>query len=815
MTAMRRPIITARLSLFSKIYLLVIALLVAGNALLVCCLSKSEVERQRQEIIRRNIVLAKTASRGVEAGFHSEELPYELLREIVQSGEVKFWLLVRPEGAIYASSDTGFWGKRVTDVFPGQGPARADDHLFYDAQRSVEVYVNNTGIKEEGRAYTFYLGFTTATAREAGRRIIAFNIFFTSVTLVVLGGLLFVFLRRIVTRPLKRMIEGTRALARGDLGRRMEVPCRDELGTLAASFNRMASDLQKTTVSKDYIDNIVDCMLDTLVVVDDQWVVTKGNNALCELLGYGRQELMGRHLEEVLGGREEFWRMRDILLADGELRNRETSLLARDGRSVPVLLSAYVVRGSNRQASHAILTAKDITRAKQAEQALLETNQRLEQAIARANDLATRAKAASAAKSDFLANMSHEIRTPMTAILGFAEMLSTALDCCEVCPEHAGCSTRNDSREHIHTIKSNGQRLLGLINDILDLSKVEAGKMQVERIECRPVQVVEEVLSLMRVRAVEKGLALEGRYEFPLPQAVWSDPVRIRQILVNLIGNAVKFTSEGRVDVVVRHRPADAGPDCLEIEVRDTGIGMTPDQIARLYQPFNQADSTTSRSYGGTGLGLAICKKLAEALGGGVRAESCPGCGSTFYVTVSAQPVDPGRLLTGLSDLPVRHGTPAGTPSATIRLSGRILLAEDGLDNQKLISTILRKAGAEVDIVANGRLAVEAARSACSSPRPYDAILMDMQMPEMDGYQATARLRAAGVRVPVVALTAHAMSGDRRKCLDAGCDDYVTKPIDRTAMLSLLAKLLAVPATPAAGGEAKRNMLLHSGAAEK
>jgi signal transduction histidine kinase/CheY-like chemotaxis protein len=422
---------------------------------------------------------------------------------------------------------------------------------------------------------------------------------------------------------------------------------------------------------------------------------------------------------------------------------------------------------------------------------------------------------ANQAKSEFLANMSHEIRTPMTAILGFAEMLSTALDCCDVCPKHAQCQNREQNKEHVHTIKCNGERLLGLINDILDLSKIEAGKMQVERIECGPVQIVEEVLSLMRVRAVERGLTLEARYEFPLPQAVWSDPIRIRQILVNLIGNAVKFTPKGGVDVTVRHRPAEAGHGLLEFEVRDTGIGMTPEQLARLYQPFTQADSTTSRSYGGTGLGLAICRKLAEALGGDVRAESRPGQGSAFIVTVSAEPVAPGRLLNDLSGLPVRHSASAGKQAAAIRLTVRILLAEDGLDNQKLISTILRKAGAEVDIVGNGRLAVEAALSARDRRAPYDAILMDMQMPEMDGYQATARLRAAGVRAPVVALTAHAMSGDRRKCLDAGCDDYVTKPIDRAALLGLLAKLLANRPAPAPGEEPTVGAIVHSVAAEK
>ena len=407
------------------------------------------------------------------------------------------------------------------------------------------------------------------------------------------------------------------------------------------------------------------------------------------------------------------------------------------------------------------------------------------------------AEGANAAKSEFLANMSHEIRTPMTAILGFADLLEESLDGCapSACP--VGKSAASSRKEHLATIRRNGEHLLGLINDILDLSKIEAAKMSVERVECHPIQIVEDVLSLLRVRAIKKGLTLEARYEFPLPEIVRSDPTRIRQVLVNLIGNAIKFTQQGQVGVVVRHCQAPAGPGHLEFEVRDTGIGMTAEQIAGLFQPFTQTDASTSRLFGGTGLGLAISKKLAEALGGDVRIESRPGEGSVFTLTIAAEMVDFSGLVNDLSEMPARLGSQPGTQSTeTAVVRGRILLAEDGRDNQVLISTILRKAGAEVDIAANGRLAVEAVESARDSGRPYDIILMDMQMPEMDGYQATAHLRAVGIGTPIVALTAHAMANDRQKCLDAGCTEYVTKPIRRQTFLALLAGIL--DGTPAA-----------------
>jgi len=309
------------------------------------------------------------------------------------------------------------------------------------------------------------------------------------------------------------------------------------------------------------------------------------------------------------------------------------------------------------------------------------------------------------------------------------------------------------------------------------------------------VQAVEETVSLMRVRAIEKGLSLDARYEFPLSEGILSDPARLRQILINLTGNALKFTAQGRVEIVVRcATDIQAGRAMLAFDVKDSGVGMTDEQIGRLFQPFVQANSSTTREFGGTGLGLAISKKLAEALGGDIQVTSRPGEGSTFTFTMEAELTTPARIVNDLSDMTphVPHES-RSTCQTVAKLRGRILLAEDGPDNQRLISTILRKAGAEVDLADNGRIAVDmvlAAMSGDSGKKPYDVILMDMQMPEMDGYQATAKLRQSGCKGPIIALTAHAMAGDRAKCIAAGCDDYTTKPIDRTALLSVLARLM-------------------------
>ena len=386
------------------------------------------------------------------------------------------------------------------------------------------------------------------------------------------------------------------------------------------------------------------------------------------------------------------------------------------------------------------------------------------------------AEAANRAKSEFLANMSHEIRTPMTAILGFADLL---LD---------SAQTDIDRLECIRTIRTNGDHLMALINDILDLSKIEANRMTVEQVPCSPAVVVAEVASLLRSRAEAKGLSLDVECGPSLPEWIASDPTRIRQILLNLAGNAIKFTESGGVRIIA-HYAAEGleGAGQLSIEVVDTGIGMTAEQIARVFQPFTQADSSMARRFGGTGLGLVISRRLARMLGGDISVSSTPGVGSTFTATILAGLPDSTQLAQASSDLGTAPAQLApGAPHKNVRLDGvRILLAEDGPDNQRLISFHLRKAGAEVTVADNGRVAVEKAMESLGRT-PFDAILMDMQMPELDGYEATEYLRSHGYRLPIIALTAHAMTGDREKCLAAGCDDYTTKPIDRTRLLSII-----------------------------
>ena len=386
----------------------------------------------------------------------------------------------------------------------------------------------------------------------------------------------------------------------------------------------------------------------------------------------------------------------------------------------------------------------------------------------------------SAYKSEFLANMSHEIRTPMTAILGFADVLRANVK-------------NSEDVDAAETIQRNGKYLLGIINDILDLSKIEAGKIELEHIACSPSQIVSDVVSLIGVRAAAKNIDLTVEFDGPIPAEIRSDPTRMRQILINLVGNAIKFTEVGGVCLKVQLLQSELEYPRLKFSVIDTGIGMEPEQMARLFQPFMQADSSTSRKFGGTGLGLAISQRLSEMLGGQITIDSTPGRGSTFAFHVNLDAMDVGELVTEPSVNSVDHELNDETQK-TPELKCRVLLAEDGHDNQRIISHVLKKAGAHVEIAENGQQAIDMILGPETSeadfpphePLGYDVVLMDMQMPVLDGYSVSRRLREIGYSGPVIALTAHAMSGDKQKCLDAGCDGYSTKPINAPELIRVI-----------------------------
>ncbi|WP_436716283.1 PAS domain S-box protein [Roseiconus lacunae] len=378
------------------------------------------------------------------------------------------------------------------------------------------------------------------------------------------------------------------------------------------------------------------------------------------------------------------------------------------------------------------------------------------------------AEEANLSKSAFLANMSHEIRTPMTAILGYTELAQST-------------ANPRERDEHLSTIRRNGYYLLEIINDILDLSKIEAGKIEIARQRFEPASLVADVQSIMSVRAAENQLDLNVQFEGLLPEVTRTDPKRLKQILINLIGNAIKFTKQGGVTVTVRYLDEDEG--YLQFEVSDTGIGMTKKQQDLLFQPFTQGDARINRQFGGTGLGLAISQRLANILGGEINCDSTIGEGSTFTFQVEAPPL-PGVAMVSPSKGSIQERSEYSV--ANIRLDKRILVVDDRPDIRLLSKRILTKAGATVVEAVDGLDAIDRVKESVQSDDTFDCIILDMQMPRLDGYRTASRLRRMDFQGPIIAVTAEAMDGDSNRCIASGCNDYLSKPIDANKLLRLV-----------------------------
>jgi PAS domain S-box-containing protein len=454
----------------------------------------------------------------------------------------------------------------------------------------------------------------------------------------------------------------------------------------------------------------------------------------------------------------------------------EYRFISRDNREVWVHGEARVVRDDHGRPLFLQGIAFDITESKRAEQNLRRSAEDLERMVRERTialeEASLRADSANRARASFLANMSHEIRTPLNGIIGFADLLRRGAE-----------SDEAERMEWLDIIRGSGEHLLALINDILDLSKIDAGRMSVEIVDCSPGNIIEEVCMMLRSKADEKGLQFGAHFDGPLPQTVRSDPTRLRQVLVNLAGNAIKFTSAGQVRISARlDRPAGEPPR-LVMQVSDSGIGIAADKIDTIFDPFTQADSSITRQFGGTGLGLAISRRLAEALGGGITVHSELGRGTTFTFEIPA----------GLEEQPLRLETRAGgvkkavlESSEPMALDHRVLVVDDGETNRKLIRVLLERLGARITQAENGKQAVELALA-----EPFDLILMDMQMPIMDGYSATMELRARGLTMPIIALTANAMKGDDERCRQAGCSGYLSKPITHKQLMAAVATALS------------------------
>jgi PAS domain S-box-containing protein len=499
------------------------------------------------------------------------------------------------------------------------------------------------------------------------------------------------------------------------------------------------------------------------VAADDGRIIS-ANDEFCAISGYSREELIGQDHRILNSGHHPkgFWLQLWKTLGRGQPWRGDICNRAKDGSLYWVDSTIAPIKGPDGRIEKYVSVRRDITERVRAEAELIKAREIAENA--------------SRAKDAFLANISHEIRTPMAAILGHADlMLDPSL-------------TRAGYQHGLQSIRRNGEHLLNLINEILDLSKIEAGKMKVERIPVELPRIAFEAISTARPRALVKNLTLSLEFTTPIPSVGMTDPLRLRQILVNLIGNAIKFTESGGVVLRVSCLGPSDTDAVMRFEVIDTGIGLAQEEQSQLFQSFSQADPSTTRRFGGTGLGLAISRQLARLLGGDISVQSAAGTGSSFTVEVGVGPVTEAAMTLASSEAcPVEDKNMLTAISPDVLRGVYILLAEDGLDNREIISAYLHSAGADVTMVDNGREAVDAVSDALHENRPFSIVLMDMQMPILDGYGATSELRRHGYTGPIVALTAHAMSDDRAKCLNSGCTDYLSKPVQRHSLVSLVA----------------------------
>ncbi len=526
-------------------------------------------------------------------------------------------------------------------------------------------------------------------------------------------------------------------------------------------LGKMLKELNPSSAVPGRVRSALDTIAEALIVVDKKGHIVLANAAFATLNGQPAEKLMGVNADS-LGwiGEEEGvaglpWK--SVFDSGEPIHNSMVGFTDSEGKSRKFLANCSPVTGAKGRVGGVLISMDDIT--------LLEEKERLlRQSMEEAEE-------ANVAKSAFLSNMSHEIRTPMTAILGFTEVLKRGM--------HLSVE---DRQRHLSTISRSGQHLLELINDVLDLSKVESGAMDVESIPTTIGPLANEVVKVLRVKADEKDIALELNINTDMPEHVLSDPSRLRQIMTNLVGNAIKFTEKGGVKLDISH---DSNQQSVLIAVKDTGIGMNEKQQASIFEAFTQADSSITRRFGGTGLGLSISRKLAEALGGAINVSSVPGEGSTFVIQIptgdiSSVPVlSAADIVASFDSLDESDDVQWEFPKADV------LVVDDAPENRELLSVLLADLGLSVDLAENGRVGLDMAMA-----KDYSVILMDIQMPVMDGYDSVAAMRKGGITRPIIALTANAMKGYEEKIIATGFSHYQTKPIDIGRLTRLLAQLL-------------------------
>lgn len=765
-----------------KTKLILLSVVAIGAALAVACagimLNDARTARAlMSESFQSQTKILAVNSAGV-LSFRDVPAAKKLLGSLKEQPSIRFAVLYDDSGRAFASYPEGL------DPLPPAPPA-FDDCWFSE---SGDLEIAQGVMDRQERLGTLYL---CASGSNLRGQIVqnAKIVVFVLVLALTIAVALVMWMQRGISGPIQRLAEtASRISTLGDYSIRVPKQTDDELGILCTEFNgmldRVAASNRALKTANDALKKAHDELEDRVVertrelhesgsrlrtildriptgvmLIDaEKHTIVDANPVACEMIGAAKEKVIGSVCHEFICPSQ--CGKCPVTDLKREVENDEHTLLKVNGESLPVLKTVVPLLLDGRNLLLEVFV--DISERKRSEEEIL-----------RAKELA---EAANVAKSQFLANMSHEIRTPLNAIIGFADLLHRTGGQCD----------QAELLDYIDTIHASGQHLLCLINDILDLSKIEADRLEIEQVRCSPHTIVGEVVSVLRVKALEKNLSLDYSWRSGVPESILTDPARFRQLLMNIVSNAVKFTHDGKVEIAAELVQDGPEPQ-LVVRVTDTGVGIAQEKFEAIFDPFVQADSSVTRQFGGTGLGLTISRRIAQALGGGIEIESEVGKGSTFTISVATGPLDDVPILDAPASDAVRGGGGMAPEVALPSIAGaRVLVVEDGDTNRKLLGLVLEKAGAKVETAENGQLGVEIAMK-----QPFDLILMDMQMPVMDGYSATTMLRQNGIAVPIIALTAHAMKGDQEKCAAAGCSGYITKPIDADQLICMMAEFLA------------------------